>query len=403
MVIIPSAAFFGMAAFGLGVSSVVMLIMKDSDPAGVMIAAFSSGMEGIVVGLAAWFVFQKSIGREQADLPVRLPFASWQIVMALGLMFGALILGGVIALIEIDWISTFVLPFLTILVIVPPIWIMLGLGANGLVLGSRWRTWGIISLGMTLGPLVMLMFEILLAILVAVMIAITFTAQTEIANDFIRVAGLINQQTDPEMILEFLAPYVLDPRVVATVLGYIALAVPLIEELLKPLGIWIFAGEIKSPAEGFALGLLSGAAYAFMESLGASGRGGPDWPMVVGVRAGTSLLHITTTGLMGWAIVSAWRERRIARLFGTYLLVVLVHGIWNGSAVGIGMAVLAEMVGQPGWITSLLPAAICGMSVLGFGMLLLLIASNRRLRLIPAPSLPEPMQEVDAGGVKLSK
>ena len=64
----------------------------------------------------------------------------------------------------------------------------------------------------------------------------------------------MERETNEEVILKLLAPYISNPLVIATVIGYIALIVPLIEELFKPLAVWIFARKIESPAQGFAMG-----------------------------------------------------------------------------------------------------------------------------------------------------
>ena len=50
-------------------------------------------------------------------------------------------------------------------------------------------------------------------------------------------------------------------------------------------------------------------------------------------------MHITSSGLLGWAIASARLEKRYTlrvlrgRLALTYLLSVSIHGLWNGSAI----------------------------------------------------------------------
>ena len=38
-----------------------------------------------------------------------------------------------------------VLPVLTVLVIVPPIWLLFGIGTKGMELGPRWRVFGILG------------------------------------------------------------------------------------------------------------------------------------------------------------------------------------------------------------------------------------------------------------------
>jgi len=155
--------------------------------------------------------------------------------------------------------------------------------------------------------------------------------------------------------------------------------VPLIEELFKPLGVWLFGFQIETPTQGFVLGLLSGAAFALFESLNASADGSMSWGAIVTARAGTSLLHMTASGIVGWGIVSAFKEKRYGRLVGAYFAAVLIHGIWNASAAGTGISALGETIGKPEWLT-FAPALVCGLLVLAIGMFAVLIASNRKLR-----------------------
>jgi len=279
----------------------------------------------------------------------------------------------------LDWLF---LPLLTILVIVPPVWVLVGLGTYGLEFGPRWRALGIFGIGMTLGPLIMIIGEIILAAIFLIGLALFLASKPSTMQDMIRISGLIQKETDPETIVTLLAPYIVKPGVIVAAISFFSLLVPMIEEMFKPLGIWLFAREIDTPAQGFALGLMSGAAYALVESLGVSGQGGQSWPVIVSVRAGTSLLHILTTGLMGWAIVAVWRERQFIRLLATYGTVVVIHGLWNAAAIGTGFATIADSLGESNFILSVLPAAICGMSVMGIGLIAVLIASNRRARIL---------------------
>jgi hypothetical protein len=213
----------------------------------------------------------------------------------------------------------------------------------------------------------------------------------------VKLGRIIRQETNQEVILKLLTPYISNRTVIAIALGYIALLVPMIEESLKPLAVWIFAKKIESPAQGFAMGLLSGAAFALIESLNASGDGTMSWPVIVSVRAGTSLLHMTASGLVGWGIVSAFREKRIMSLAAAYFCAVVIHGIWNACAIGAGLSAIGESIGKPEWLFKFIPAMLGGMSVLGIGMFAVLIASNRKLRGSPsslrqaqdiAPTLP---------------
>jgi len=395
-----SVVFVLLISLGLGISSIVGLFAGEGDPAGQMISALAFGFETVILLACSWFVLQKTLGHTQADSPFRFPFAAWQIVAVIGIAMVSVVIGGVSAYSEITWLTWITLPVLTLLVIVPPIWLLFGIGTNGIELGPRWRIFGVLGLSMTIGPLIMIVLEIVLLLGIisvgAIMIAVQ---QPTLFRELVSLGNILKQETDQDVILKLLAPYLSNPVVIATVIGYIALLVPLIEELLKPLAVWIFARKIDSPAQGFAMGLLSGAAFALIESLNASGDGTVSWPVIVSIRAGTSLLHMTASGLVGWGIVSAFREKRILRFFGAYFSAVAIHGLWNACAVGAGLSAVGESIGRPEWLFNFIPAMLGGMFVLGVGMLAVLIASNRKLR-NSSSALPALREEVQGEGVQ---
>jgi hypothetical protein len=279
-------------------------------------------------------------------------------------------------------------------VIVPPIFLFIGLGSNGIEAGPRWRAWGTVGLGLTVGPLLMIFIELFVLLLALAAFAVFLSFQPEKLQEFESFVQLLNQQTGEEAVLNMLAPYLSDPRVITAILGYIALFVPLVEEMLKPLAVWLFAKSIAKPSQGFVLGMLSGGAFALVESLNAAAESSEAWPFAVGVRAGTSLLHIILSGLMGYAIVSALREKRFARLGITYFAVVAIHGIWNACAVGLALSASGETLGKPEWLTTFLPASAAGILVLGVGILVVLVASNRKIRSMTAtPSIVVPAED----------
>jgi len=394
-------AFVILISLGLGVSSLISLFMEEGDPAGQMISAFAFGFEAVLLLACFWFVLQKTQGREQAEALLRFPFAGWQIVAVIGLVIGSVGIGAAVAYAEITWLAWIILPALTVLVIVPPIWLLFGIGTKGIELGPRWRIFSVLGLSMTLGPLIMIILEMVLLLgIIAAGVVVLAIQQPSIFQELANLSAVIKQETNEEVILKLFAPYISNPFVMATVIGYIALFVPLIEELFKPLAVWIFARKIESPAQGFAMGLLSGAAFALIESLNASGDGTTSWPVIVSIRAVTSLLHIMASGLVGWGIVSAFREKRILRFFASYFSAVTIHGIWNACVTAAGFSMVGEFIGKPEWFFNIIPAMVGGMFVLGVGMFLLLIASNRKLRtLLPSPVLP-PMGGGQGEGVQ---
>lgn len=390
LIILTLGIFFFLAiAFIMALASVVDLFNDSGLPADYMIIAFSAGSELILVLACTWFVLQKSMGRESAGESIRLPFSNWFLLVIPLLVLIAISMGAAVAIYANQYLNWFILPMATLLVIIPPILFYIGLGANGIETGSRWRVWGTIGLGLTISPLLMIVIELLILVLAVVLVAIVLTLQPGKLQEVQAFIQLLNQQTDQEIALRMLAPYLSDPRMIAGILGYIALLVPLIEEMLKPLAVWLFAKSIAKPSQGFVLGMLSGGAFALVESLNASSESSEAWPFAVGVRAGTSLLHIMLSGLMGYAIVGAFQEKRFGRLIVTYLTVVSIHGIWNACAIGAGLSAVGESLGKPEWLTTFLPASIGGILVLGVGMFFVLLASNRKIRseLAPAPVL----------------
>lgn len=370
----------------LGISSLIDLINGEGDPAAKLIGAAAFSFEIILLFICGRFVLQKAMGREPADLPFRFPFADWHLLVVAGLVVFAVLAGGLIAYAEIAWLGWLTLPILTLLVIVPPIWLLFGYGSRGLEAGPRWRVFAVFGLSMTVGPLIMILLEVILLFGIIVFgLVILAVIEPPMFKDFLQIAEILQVETNQEVILDMLAPYISNPVIITVGIGYIAILVPIIEELLKPIGVWLFALKLESPAQGFVLGMVSGAGFAIIESLNASADGSVGWPVIVTVRAGTSILHMTTSGLVGWGIASAFKEKRIGRLIAAFSSAVLVHGVWNAAAAGTGLSAIGESIGKPEWIFNYIPAFLCGLLVMGLGMLAVMFASNRKLRTNPVP------------------
>jgi hypothetical protein len=180
-------------------------------------------------------------------------------------------------------------------------------------------------------------------------------SQPDLVDKILSLSEQFSKQTlTQDEALEILGPLLQQPAVILAVLAFAALVVPMIEEVFKPVGAWLLVGRRMTPAEGFAAGALSGAGYALFESLMLSG-GGESWMWIVLGRAGTAVLHITTSSLMGWALVQAWTHARIFRLGLVYVAAVLVHGTWNAVVIVNAYLTLASE-----WPTSFVPSSIAG-------------------------------------------
>jgi RsiW-degrading membrane proteinase PrsW (M82 family) len=235
-------------------------------------------------------------------------------------------------------------------------------------------------------PFILFIVEILLLFLILVPVGAYAVSQPQVVAEMDRLTTqfyLMGPGADPEAMLDLVAPFMLKPGVIGIALLYTAVLVPLLEEAIKPLGVWLFGNRLNSPSQGFALGALSGAAYALIETLGVSPQT-TDWSTLLLSRVGTGLLHVTTSAIMGGAIAFAIRERRYLRLLGAYLLAASLHGLWNASAVFYSFSSLAGYVEQAGTFSRLSQPLIAGMILYAALLLILLILANRRMRSAPS-------------------
>ena len=377
---------FGLALI-MGVAALSSLMTGREIKSEQTIFLFAFGFQGLILLAAAFFSLQKFLRKSSADREVSLSLPMW-LILLLALLAGLSILIGY-WISEIKAINWFVLPVLTIPAVVLPLVVLLMFGTRKLPAGTRWQTWNVLGLGMTLAPILLFILEILVAIVIFIIVVAYIFSQPELAAELERLSRqIMNLGPNSKATRDLIAPLLTKPGVIATGLIYVAVLVPAIEELFKPLGVWLFASKLESPAQGFTLGALSGAGYGLIETLNISGQSG-DWAVLLFSRIGTGLLHITTSALMGAAIVLAWRERRYLRLLGTYLLAILLHGSWNTLAVFFSISGLSDFFEGPAPLASIHPAISTAMVVLAFGLFAILVTTNRRLRRTASPPLLE--------------
>jgi hypothetical protein len=286
---------------------------------------------------------------------------------------------GVVQLPVLSWI---VLPPLHLLAVGIPVGWMLFLAVRELPLGSSQRLWGVFDSGLVLAPALITVLELLAALAFMLPVAIYIAGQPELVGKIMSLAETIQETPpSPDMLLEEFGPYLIRPAVLFGVLIFGAVVVPLIEELIKPIGVWLLAKRRLRPAAGFAAGALSGAGYALFESLALTS-GGQEWPALMVARVGTAAVHILTTAITGWALVQAWTQRRYVLLGLSYLTSVAIHGLWNGLTIYSAFTTLAEMQNLPfefPTATGLAMAAPTSLVALGMTSLGLLILFNRKL------------------------
>jgi hypothetical protein len=234
-----------------------------------------------------------------------------------------------------DQFAWLLLPPLHIIAISLPILLLVYLGIRKITVGSPQRLWGLLASGTFLAPVLIFSVEIIGIIILIIGGAIWLSTQPELLSELKSVVESLQElESNPAAIQGLLAPYLTRPGVILVAFAFTALFVPLVEELLKPIGVWFLVRSALTPAGGFAAGVLCGAGYALFESLGIA-NSGELWSGLVLARMGTAAVHIFTTALSGWALVIAWKENRYLLLGAIYLLNVLVHGLWNAFTLTI--------------------------------------------------------------------
>jgi hypothetical protein len=283
-----------------------------------------------------------------------------------------------------DWVSGrqefawLLLPPFHILAISLPVLFLTFLAIHHLSLGSRQRAWGVFAAGSFLGPLLIFTAETVVMLAFLVVGIIWLASRPDLMNDLVtQLESLQNGSFTPEQAQQFIFPYLTRPTVMFTIGIFAVVIVPLIEELLKPIGVWFLVGTPLTPAGGFAAGILCGAGYALIESLGLASSG-EEWASLAVARMGTAGVHILTTGLSGWALALAWRQNRYLRLGGVYLFNVAFHGLWNALTLTIVASSLprlgnTSMYSMLDQVAKFAPALLGGLAL--FSIVGLLVAN----------------------------
>ncbi len=260
-------------------------------------------------------------------------------------------------------------------------WLYLVAGM-GIERSSPQWNWGMLSAGMLGGTFLSLLVEIIGGILLLAGVIVIVMVNPVLQGEFMQLANrLANVGSDVDALIRILEPFLTRPSVIITIFFSVSIAVPLMEEALKPIGLWFVSRTGLTPAQGFMGGVISGAGFALIESLLNTSRLiDASWIIVSSMRFGTTLIHMLASGLVGWGLASAWSRRKYLRLAGAYLAAVLLHGVWNGFAVFFAVSQIS-----PGHTMEFL--AIAGkIAIWGLGAwtvigLIILLVMNSRLRI----------------------
>jgi len=368
-VILGLLSFAGLVFFSLG--RILPSENLPPDQLGSMGLLFAGmGFVALLLIPSAVFAAQKLL---DIDLPGTrpVPGARWLIA---GLL--PLLAVGYFAADNPAW-GAAVLPIIHVLINGSLIFWLISRVKKGLPEGSRQRFWGTFASGLVGSPLLALIVEIVLLIGVVFLWGFYLQAKPALNQELFSLVERVSRSSlTPEDANRLIGEYLFRPGVLWTLVLYIAVLIPLVEEIIKPLGVWLLLGRALRPEEGFVLGAVSGAGYALFENLTLAANA-QAWFVVLVSRFGTTAVHILASGLVGWGMVMGLKKGRLGKLFLAYGAAVLLHGVWNalniimvlGEVKGgeAALGVFWNQVSAVGWV---------GLMVLGLGSLLGLFSAK---------------------------
>lgn len=322
----------------------------------------------------AWHAWQRMRGRARA---------AWQTpgwwLAASGALIVLMMVCGQLS-ISLNWLPTLVLAPLQPLIFIAAAAVVLTFTAGGWNGLSRLRAWGHLISGGWLSVVLSFVAEVLIIALtgLVVLVALAIVAP----DQFAEVMQLLRSIMEENVAVERLIGWAMHPWVIVLALFVGSIVVPMIEELLKPIGVILLIGRRPAPMAAFVGGMMGGLGFAVTETLGNLVTIADPWLVLIMARMGTLVMHSLTAGLVGWG----WGQmaaKRPWRWVGAYAGAVAIHGLWNGLAVAtvfIGLyfqrtpqpnTALAAILGLVMMIclfTFLLLAAACaaGLGLMGY-------------------------------------
>ena len=320
-----------------------------------------------------------------------------QVLLILMLVLWPLVVFAGVKLPDGSLARTLLFPVLHVLAAILPIILLLWLGARRLIANTPQRNGGLLGSALTLSTFLSISSEMLVLVGFIVVVVLVMVIKPELLTQLTRLANRIaSANNDPQAMMQILSSYVSSPWVISTVLLFFSVLTPLLEEALKPIGLWLLAKKNLTPWDGFVGGLISGAGFAIFEtSFNASQTDPQSWLVVIVTRVGTGALHILASGLVGYGLAMAWSKRSYKTLFFSYLAAVSIHGLWNSMAMLYSLSQILP-ADSKSWLSVFRLVGPYGLGILAAFVILGLFLMNQRLYVQQSGAknaVPEPALE----------
>ena len=238
-------------------------------------------------------------------------------------------------------ISRWLLPILQIPAVLIPIFWLYRLSIRNQAPRTPERNWSILGLNLTLQPILIIVLELLFLVLILFFAGLWIIQRPELVEELsTQTTQLIATNFNPDTVNRIIEPYLKNPLILFTILFFISGLVPVLEELVKSILVWRWLKKPLTPGEGFLIGLIGGSAFTLWENFNALTNTTSDsWFFVVVARYGTSIIHMSTAALLGWALMKTFNDRNYWRAGAAYFIVISIHGLWNFATM---LEVLSE-------------------------------------------------------------
>ena len=230
------------------------------------------------------------------------------------------------------------LPIINIISVGLPIIFLVRISINHIQLPPVRRMWTLFGASLLISPFLAFLLEASVLIIFIVTIFLLANFIPFLKEQLNTVISIIKFQVSSyDEIMPAVANLLFSPIITILMFCLFSLIIPIIEEFMKIVLLLAFRRKGYSPIDGFILGTLCGAAFAFSENIGFSSAGSTDWATNIVIRATADLPHIFNSGILGWALFSAWEKKQPWNLIKNFTLVVLIHGSWNAISLGLMM------------------------------------------------------------------
>jgi RsiW-degrading membrane proteinase PrsW (M82 family) len=338
------------------------LSQKSPSPVEDLVLASGIAFGGMLLLPAAYFSLQRLLGKQISPGSPR-PLKIWQSLFLLLLWIGDAFLAQILFNNNIlRWLT----PPCYLLAIVLPVYFSVRLAAGGLKAGSLQRFWGVLTTSMVLGVSLSILAEGMAVLLGFIGIGIYLGLHPGLLPFFTQSAEQLSSPSSLDHLLSLAQPWLLNPLTVLAVLFFFSGLTPLIEEIAKTIATWTIFDHLETTAQGFVVGVLSGAGFGVLESLLASAQPDANWAATLLIRGGSTMMHIVTASLTGWGIASFRVNRSIGRMLGMYALAIFLHGLWNACVVLIVLGGFHIAVGKGG-------PDFMGIGLAGLGVAVLIV------------------------------